>query len=363
MTGQKNRAHSPGAPGRRRWIIVAAAATLTVAGVAGVLVLAPRDDTTGASQQEVAVATQTVERRDLTEAVTTQATLDFGGQHPLTGNLGGTITWLPRVGEVIDRGGRIYAIDNTAIVLMFGQLPAWRGFDLQMTDGPDVAQLEDNLAALGFFAGTPDQTFDWVTREAVCDWQESLGMPGSGAIEFGRIVFATEPRRIGSVNLAVGDGAGPGTAVMTLTSQTKVVTAQLRAADQQLAVTGAPVSIRLPGGQNTTGTVSTVATPIEIDNPDGKQVVVPVVISLDDATATGDLQRVTVTAGFVQKTYAQVLAVPVTALIALPGGRLGVEKVTLKGLERVAVTTGVFVQGYVEITGGDLAEGDEVVAP
>lgn len=150
---------------------------------------------------------------------------------------------------------------------------------------------------------------------------------------------------------------------MMLTDQTKVVTARLRVADQQLAVAGAAVSVRLPDGQRTTGTVASTGTPVEVDNPDGKQVMVPVVIALADPAVAGVLQRITVTVSFVQKTHQQVLAVPVTALIALPGGGLGVEKVASAGTTRVPVTTGMYVQGYVEITGGDLAAGDDVVAP
>lgn len=349
--------------GRQVTVAITAALSIVLAGGLTALLLIPRDDGGSDGGDPVAVATQSVERRDLTESVTAPGGLDFGGQHPLVGTIGGTTTWLPAPGDVIERGGRLYGVDNAPVVLLLGQLPAWRGFDVQMSDGPDVTQLEQNLAALGLFGGAPDERFDWVTREAVRDWQESVGMPRTGVVEFGRIVFAPESRRVGSVTLAVGDSVGPGVPVMTLTSQTKVVTAQLRAADQQVAVIGAAVSVRLPGGQNTTGTVASVGAPMEVVNPDGTQIVIPVVISLDDATAAGYLHRITVTVGFVHKTYPQVLAVPVTALIALPGGGLGVEKVTAEGTTRIAVTTGVFAQGYVEITGGDLTVDDRVVAP
>lgn len=350
---------------RRRWVIPTAAAVLVVAaGAAAAYFLIPREQqNTAGNSQQVVVKTQTVERRDLTETVSTQGTLDYGGQHPLLGELGGTVTWLPQDGDVIDRGGRLYSVDNMPVILMSGQLPAWRSFEVYMTDGPDVQQLEDNLAALGFFSETPDQHFDWLTREAVRDWRESLGMGRDGEVEFGRIVFLPEAVRVGSLDLSIGDRTGAGTQVMTLTDQTKIVTAQLGVADQQLAVVGAAVSVRLPDGQTTTGTVASIGAPIEVDNPDGKQVTVPVIIALDDPAVAGDLQRITVTVSFVQKTYEQVLAVPVTALIGLPGGGLGVEKITPDGTTRVPVTTGVFVQGYVEITAGDLAANDEVVAP
>lgn len=144
----------------QRWIIPTAAAVLVVAtGAAVAYLLIPTqreksvDDT-----REVVVSTRTVERRDLTETVSAQGTLDYGGQHPLTGELGGTVTWLPQAGDVVDRGGRLFSIDNAPVILMFGKLPAWRRFEVGMTDGPDVKQLEDNLAALGFFGGTQTGT-------------------------------------------------------------------------------------------------------------------------------------------------------------------------------------------------------------
>jgi hypothetical protein len=57
-----------------------------------------------------------------------------------------------------------------------------------------------------------------------------------------------------------------------------------------------------------------------------------------------------------------VLAVPVDSLLALSEGGYAVERRTTSGTELVAVVTGAFASGWVEVT-GDLAEGDEVVVP
>jgi hypothetical protein len=58
-----------------------------------------------------------------------------------------------------------------------------------------------------------------------------------------------------------------------------------------------------------------------------------------------------------------VLAVPANALLALLEGGYAVERVTDGGgTELVAVETGLFADGWVEVS-GDLAEGDEVVVP
>jgi hypothetical protein len=57
-----------------------------------------------------------------------------------------------------------------------------------------------------------------------------------------------------------------------------------------------------------------------------------------------------------------VLAVPVTALLALAGGGYGVEIVTGPGTDRlVGVQTGIFAGGRVAITGPGIAAGTRVV--
>ena len=57
-----------------------------------------------------------------------------------------------------------------------------------------------------------------------------------------------------------------------------------------------------------------------------------------------------------------VLAVPVTALLALPGGGYAVERRTAAGTERVPVEPGQFADGLVAVRGA-LRAGDEVVVP
>jgi hypothetical protein len=59
-----------------------------------------------------------------------------------------------------------------------------------------------------------------------------------------------------------------------------------------------------------------------------------------------------------------VLAVPVTALVALAEGGYGVEVVDSRGSRLVGVEIGMFsdADDLVEVT-GDLDEGDEVVVP
>jgi hypothetical protein len=350
----------------KRMLLVSllAESLLIGSGVSASLLIASHSaDADEVARDEPVTAFFTVDLRDLTDTTTAAGTLDYGDQEPLAGVLGGTVTGLPEAGAIIDRGGILYSIDNSPITLMIGDLPAWRSFDVSMSDGPDVTQLEENLAALGFFGDQPDDRFDWVTREAVRDWQESLGMVRTGLIELGRVVFESQPRRVGSLDIERGAQTGPGMSVLTLTSQSRVVTVQLPINEQGAALPDTDVTLQLPDGSRTSGKVASVGTPTEVDEGGDKRVVVPVKITLNDAAAAGELHRLSVTVLFQKGTYEQILVAPVTALIALSGGGIGVEKITADGIVRVPVTTGVFVQGFVEITGGEIAEGDEVVVP
>lgn len=350
---------------RQRTAWIASGVATIVLGVGGAAVfgaMTQRPIADDMSAPEADTSFYSVARLDLADTITSQGTLDYGDAESLTGVLPGTITALPVVGDVVERGDALYRVDNTPVVLMIGELPAWRGFDVSMTNGPDVTQLETNLRDLGFFNGEPNERFDWVTREAVRDWQESLGMPRTGEVERGRIVFEPAARRVGAISVALRDEVG-GREVLTLTGQERTVTVQLPIADQRIAENGGTVQIGFPGGTETTGKITSIGGPKEVQEDAETKLVIPLVISLDEPAAGEGLQRISVSVRLQKAVYEQVLAVPVTALIALPGGQLGVEKLTDDGLARVAVETGVFVQGFVDITGGDIAEGDRVVVP
>jgi len=58
-----------------------------------------------------------------------------------------------------------------------------------------------------------------------------------------------------------------------------------------------------------------------------------------------------------------VLAVPVAALLALPEGGFGVEIVEGNTTRIVAVKTGMFAAGRVEVSGEGIAEGMKVGVP
>src|SRR6516225_2775 len=125
---------------RRPRARIAALAAVALAAVATVTaLLLPSGDTTA-----------TVERRTLVERAQENGTLGYGAAAELYDRVAGTFTWLPGVGAVIGRGGTLWRINNLPVVLMYGSLPAYRTLVQGVSDGPDVAELNNNLIALGF---------------------------------------------------------------------------------------------------------------------------------------------------------------------------------------------------------------------
>jgi multidrug efflux pump subunit AcrA (membrane-fusion protein) len=133
---------------------------------------------------------------------------------------------------------------------------------------------------------------------------------------------------------------------------------------------GDRVEITLPDGRTTPGRVTSVGrvATAQSDNSGGPEIgpTVPVHIRPTDPVATGSLDQALVEVGITDQTVHNVLAAPVTALLALSGGGYAVEVVAGDGTHHlVRVTTGLFddIAGMVQVSGSGLAAGQRVVVP
>src|SRR5207249_1237643 len=127
-------------------------------------------------------------------------------------------------------------------------------------DGPDVQQLEWNLAALGYDPAsmTVDDHFDADTAAAVRDWQKAIGVPETGAVAPGEAVFLPGARRIGTISATVGAALQPSQEVMQTTSTAPVVSIDLDATKRTIALPGARVTVELPSGHIVRGRIASV---------------------------------------------------------------------------------------------------------
>jgi peptidoglycan hydrolase-like protein with peptidoglycan-binding domain len=276
-----------------------------------------------------------------------------------------------------------------------------------MSDGPDVGELTRDLIALGYGAGLSQSNhYSNATAAAVKRWQRARGVPTTGEILLGQVVFEPGPIRVTSVTASAGSstgggaagassgGGGSGGAVLTATGTTPIVTVDLDVTQEYLVKPDDAVSIVLPDGTSTVGghveTVGTVAT-----CPGGSGVgtgggtgsgtagqspcsssasasgggnttsspTVPVTIGLDRTPPGATLDQAPVNVNITTQRVRNVLAVPVNALLALQGGGFGVNVVTVHGSRLVGVNTGLYSNTLVQISGTGITAGTRVEVP
>jgi hypothetical protein len=300
----------------------------------------------------------TVETLTQTEKVT--GTLSYGVPKGLPAKASGTVTWLPPLGSTVALGEPAYKVDGEPVVLIHGSVPPYRTLQPGV-DGPDVKQLEQGLRKLGYTGFTVDAEYTSATADAVRDWQEDLGVDGTGTVGAGQIAVAPGDIRVALHAVDVGGTLGGGP-VLTYSGTTRVVTVALDVAKQHLVSKGVTATVTLPDGKDVPGTVAgvgTVATPAKDDaNP-----TLEVVVSLADQKALGTLDAAPVSVALVAQTREDVLTVPVAALVALAEGGYGVQVVEGGATRYVAVETGMFGNGRVEITGDGIGAGTTVGVP
>jgi peptidoglycan hydrolase-like protein with peptidoglycan-binding domain len=349
------------AKARKRWRVVVAGLAVLVAGgaAAAVLLTRPQESTADDSAANLPPGRAEVTRQTLHDSYTADGELGYGTTTAAVSRLAGTLTSVPESGTGVARNQALYTVDGQPVVLMHGAMPAYRPLAVD-TEGPDVRQLEENLAALGYTGFTVDEEFTSATADAVERWQEDLGLEETGVVELGRVVFAAGDVRVDGVSAGTGQPVRPGDTVLTYSGTTKAVTVELAAADQRVATKGAAVEVTLPDDTKVAGTVERVSTVIE--QPDGQQgqeptTKVEVVVALADQQAAAAYALASVDVTFVAQERKDVLTVPVAALLALSEGGYGVEVVEGNRSRYVPVRTGLFADGRVEISGAGIAEG------
>ena len=372
--------HAAGAPeslrgpagGRRhggfRWVVPGVVAVLVVGGVlagwrTGVF---SRPATSGGGQGAAAPSTQPVVRANLSEQTPVDGTLGYAGSYTVTGAGGGTLTWLPSVGQVIRQGQVLYKTDLTdPVVLLYGSLPDWRVLAEGVT-GADVTQLNRDLVSLGYADRTDISAegwdyFSWETKVGVDALQSAAGISSpSGSLAVRSVVFEPHAIRVTSLLGSLGNpAAGP---LLSATSDQHVVSIALNTSDESEVAVGDTVSITLPDGASTPAKISSVGT---VASGSGSSATIPVTVTLTEPSAAGNLDEAPVTAEITAESVSNVLAVPVGALLAQSPGRYAVEVTGPDNTRRlVPVAVGLFddSSSLVQVT-GNLTPGQLVVVP
>lgn len=376
-------------PVRTSLVLLAATAVAGAGGLAATGTLGGDGTGTSGAAPAGPARTATVEKRTLTRGETVDGTLGYGeatpvragaggGSEPEAGadaqgggnptGSGGTLTWLPDEGKVLERGDAVYGVDARKVPLLYGSTPLYRTLDVG-AEGNDVRLLEKNLAALGHTGFTVDDTYTSGTARAVEDWQRDLGREETGKVAPAEAVVATGARRVAQVESARGDSASGD--VLTWTGTRRTVTVDLEAQYEDLVEEGTRATVALPDGTEAEARVTDVgnaatAKPSEGgDDVEGgaDEATLPVELTVKDQKKLGRYQAAPVDVTLAAERREDALAVPVDALVARKGGGYAVQAVTGSDVAYRPVELGLFAGGMVEVSGDGITEGLKVAVP
>jgi len=381
---------------RTTWVLAGTGVLVAVVAIGGVAVMSSAKQATPAAQPAQAHTAQ-VENRTLSAMVSQPGTLTYrarsdGSPYAVINHARGTYTKLPAAGQVIFQGHALYRVNDRAVVLLHGSTPAYRTLSAGAT-GPDVAELNADLVALGYATAAQlrptSASFGPASTTAVEKLQGALGATQNGTLTLGQAVFEPTAARVTSVSSQLGGSAQSGEAVMQVTSTTRQVQVALKASQRTSMAVGDKVSITLPDNHTTPGVVSSVGAVASCPSSSGSggsgsssaapgtdtcssgssgssTPTITVGVTPADPAATGKWDQAPVQVGITTASVSNALVVPVTALLARSGGGYAVEVVGAGPRNHlVPVSLGLFddAEGLVQVTGSALAAGQEVVVP
>jgi hypothetical protein len=382
--------------GRKIWALATAAVLAGAAVTGGVLAMSGGKQAVAAARP-LPVGTTRVEKRTLSAMVSQGGILTYrarsdGSPYSVINQAQGTYTELPGLGRVISQGHVLYRVNDRPVVLLRGSTPAYRTLSAGVS-GPDVAELNADLVALGYATRAQRHPrsafFGAATTTAVEKLQAALGVARNGSLALGQVVFEPTAVRVTSVSAQLGGRTQPGETVMQATSTARLVQIALAASQQTEVAVGNKVTITLPNNQTTPGVVSSVATVATCPSSSGPggssssaaapgtdscssggsgsgTPIIPVDVTFSDPAATGTWDQAPVQVGITTASVRGALTLPVAALLAQSGGGYAVEVVGAGQRNHlVPVSLGLFddAEGLVQVTGSGLAAGQKVVVP
>ncbi|HEU0239232.1 MAG TPA: peptidoglycan-binding domain-containing protein [Mycobacterium sp.] len=349
--------------------VVTAGASVVVIAAAGWLALNSCSQPAAPAAPTVVTTTAPVTRGDVSDRVEISGTLGYAGNYDVRNQLpSGILTAVAGPGAVVSRGGQLFAVSGAAVLLLYGDVPAYRDFSVGMTDGPDVRELKQNLTALGFRPGALDNHFGATTAAAIRRWQTARGVPAAertGHLRLGEVAFLPSALRVTQDTGLPGGRVGPGAPVLGGTTTTQVVTAPVDTDQRYLVHAGDQVQVSFPSGATVPGTIVRIGQVATTPQSDGGPATVTVTVAVRLPRDAGDLDQAPVQVSITVAVHHGVLQVPVTALLAKPGGGYQVRVRTGDVSRLVDVRPGLYDDstGDVEVSGAGLSEGMTVEVP
>ncbi|HVR80239.1 MAG TPA: hypothetical protein VMS99_17845 [Acidimicrobiia bacterium] len=175
------------------------------------------------SPAEIAADAEPPEPSNITVAVVSQVLSadvitrgDIVYDEPVSVSLSGSFAETPEklvVTEAVEvnselvEGAMAVEVVGRPVFLLTGEIPMYR--DLRPgAIGDDVLQVEEALARMGFFADTPDDTWDQATGAAVAAWYQEAGYRPNGLSEADEAALRSARDRVRNGQAAVADSEG-----------------------------------------------------------------------------------------------------------------------------------------------------------
>ncbi|MCU1388431.1 MAG: hypothetical protein JWL72_1769 [Ilumatobacteraceae bacterium] len=292
----------------------------------------------------------------------------------------GTVSTFAAAGTAVSTGTVLFWESYVPVVAIEGDAAATPALDrdlkIGVSDGTDIKLLEGMLKAGGFDPSnsmTVDDHFDAATAYAVVLWQESLGLAhtdGDVVVHRGSFVVVPSGLFVGAPIVSDGTALASDSVVLSLTTAAREVTTTAPIGDATFAV-GATIDVEFPDGTEQPGTVVAVGTvATNTSNVPGSTPSVTITIHVDDIPTTVDsFVQIPVTLRVVSDSVPKAFVVPVSGLVALAEGGYALEVVDGKNADGtnathlIGVSTGLFTDGFVSVTGKGVKASLEIVVP
>jgi hypothetical protein len=357
-----------GRPHRGRWwMATGVGVVVAVAGTVAGLQYSSRGNGGAGSRGGAPLVLGTVTLGTLTSQTAVGAALGYAGSYSVINQAQGTYTALPAAGRVVGQGQVLYRVDGAPVVLLYGHVPAYRSLSAGMTGG-DVRELNRDLVTMGYATRAEldpsSGYFSLGTAYALDRLQARLGVSETGGLSLGQAVFLPSAARVTADTATLGGPAAPGSLALTATSTTPQVTIALDPALQSQVKPGNTVTVTLPDQHRTSGVVTAVGKVASSGSRGaGSGPTLTVDVALTHPKAAGGLDQAPVQVSITTAKAKNILAVPVTALLATASG-YRVQVADSAGHYRfVPVRVGLFddAAGLVQVSGPGLQAGQKVV--
>ena len=257
------------------------------------------------------------------------------------------------VGEQIGNGRVIAQVAGRPVFVFAGSTPMYRSLSAGES-GPDIAQLQTDLASIGYTITDTSGSYGSSTSAALAALYQHTGNSAPATVPFGgrrnasrvivepqsEIVFVrTLPATVAAVNEPVGKAIG--TPAVTVTYGSVVVDATLSPAQGYMTEPGDPVTVSLGSGRPLNGVVSAIKRSVTAPHATAT-------IALRGVLAAPHVGSHVMVSIDARSSAFPTVAVPIGALYASGAGSAYVILAT-GGREHIPVNVGQAVGGYVPI--------------